>query len=150
MKMKLILLLVLGIALLVPTVCLAAELGVVNHVLAEKIELVEGRGFVVSGPTIIQFQISPGQAAAKHKFSVLDQIIFNAGTYKVEMRIIDDSSGQVVTNVKPQSVSVKNSPEVQTFITNWEFASKSGMYTYQIIIDGQAKAAFKISVIAAK
>ena len=63
------------IALLISSVCLAADAGVVNHVMANKIECAPEKGCAVIGSTNVQIEIPKGQPGAKHTFSTLDQLI---------------------------------------------------------------------------
>ena len=137
-------------SLFLPTVCLAADPGVINHVMASKIECAAGKGCEVIGSTSVQFEVPKGQPGAKHKFSTLDQLVFDAGTYKVEQRIVDDATRQVAAAVKPNSITVRNNQEVRHFNINWEFGSKFGSYTYQILVDDKVIGAFKISILAGK
>lgn len=138
------------VSLFLPTVCLAADASVVNHVMANKIECAPGKGCEVLGPTSVQFEIPKGQPAAKHKFSALDQVIFDAGTYKVEQKILEEGTGQVVAAIKPISITVKNNREIRHLNVSWEFATKVGNFTYQILVDDRVIGAFRISVLAGK
>lgn len=138
------------LSLLVPTACLAADAWVVNHVMAEKIESKPGAGCLVTGFTSVQFEIPAGQPVARHKFSTLDQLLFQAGTFKVEQRIVEDATGSVVAAFKPKTIHVKNDQEIQHFKIVWDFAAKAGMYSYQVVVDDQVIGAFKISILAGK
>lgn len=148
--MKRIIALIFILILLVPTVCLANDAWVVNHVMAEKIESKPGAGCLVTGFTSVQFEIPAGQTVARHKFSTLDQLLFQAGTFKVEQKIVEDATGSVVAAFKPKSIHVKNDQEIQHFNIGWDFAGKAGMYTYQVFVDDKLIGAFKISILAGK
>ena len=148
--MKRIIPLVFLLSLLVPTVCLAADAGVVNHVMANKIECTQVKGCAVTGSTIVQFEIPKGQPGAKHTFSTLDQLIFDTGTFKVEQKIVEDATGKVVAAIKPNSITVKNNQEIRHFNIAWDFDAKLGSYTYQVVVDDKVIGAFKISILAGK
>lgn len=148
--MKRIIAIIFVLSLFLPTVCLAADAWVVNHVMADKIESMPGSGCLVRGLTNVQFEIPAGQPVARHKFSTLDQLLFQAGTFKVEQRIVEDATGQVVAAFKPNRIKMINNQEIQHFNIGWDFAAKAGMYTYQVIVDDQVIGAFKISIVAGK
>lgn len=148
--MKRIIAIMFMLILLVPTVCLAADAWVVNHVMADKIEITSVAGCLVKGSTSAQFEIPAGHLVARHQFSTLDQLLFQAGTFKVEQRIVEDATGQIVAAFKPNSIQVKNNQEIRHFNIAWDFAARAGMYTYQVFVDDQLIGAFKISILAGK
>lgn len=148
--MKRIIALVFLLSLLVPTVCLAADAVMINHVTADKIECSPGKGCFVTGPTSILFEVPAGAPTANLKFTTLDQVMFLAGTYNVEQKIIEDVTGQVVSAAKHNSSTVKTNQETRHLTTNWNFAAKMGMYTYQVVVNNEVIATFKIRVITAK
>ena len=137
-------------ALLISSVCLAAEPGVVNHVMANKIECEPAKGCSVTGSTNVQIEIPKGQPGAKHTFSTLDQLIFDTGAFKVEQKIVEDATGNVVAAIKPNNITVKNNREIRHFNLAWDFEAKLGSYTYQVVVDDKVIGAFKISILAGK
>lgn len=137
-------------ALLLSSVCLAAEPGVVNHVMANKIECAPEKGCAVLGSTNVQIEIPKGQPGAKHTFSTLDQLIFDIGTFKVEQKIVEDATGNVVAAIKPNIITVKNNQAIRHFNLAWDFGAKLGSYTYQVVVDDKVIGAFKISILAGK
>ena len=137
-------------ALLLSSICLAADAGVVNHVMANKIECAPEKGCAVMGSTNVQIEIPKGRPGAKHTFSTLDQLVFDTGTYKVELKIVEDATKKVIAVIKPNSITVKNNQEIRHFNNAWEFDAKLGSYTYQVVVDDKVIGAFKISILAGK
>lgn len=148
--MKRVFIILVLVSFLLPTKGLAADVGVINHVMGNKIECGAGKGCEVIGATSVQFVVPKGQTGAKHKFSTLDQLIFDAGTFKVEQRIVEDETKQVVAAIKPNMVTVRTNQEVRHFNINWDFGSKWGVFTYQILVDDKVIGSFKISILAGK
>ncbi len=148
--MKKIIAIVFLLSLFVPTICLAADAELVNHVMAGKIEYVQGQGCFVTGPISIQFEVPAGSAASNHKFTSLDQVLFMAGTFNVKQKIVEDATGAVVVAAQHDSITVKNNQEIRSFSNEWNFAAKVGLYTYQVVVNNEVIATFKISIIAAQ
>ena len=149
--MKKLIVAIFIVSLFLPAICLAADAGVINHVMAAKIEYVQGKGHVVVGPVNMQFMVPAGSVGAKHKFTTLDQLLFmKGGTFKVEQKIVEDATGQVVSAANRDSFTVKNSQTILPFVTDWDFGAKVGVYTYQIVANNEVIAAYKISIIAAQ
>ena len=132
-----------------PANCLAAgdsAVGVVNHVMAEKIEYVQGKGFFVNGPAHIRFVMPPGAASTVSKFATLDQLMFMSGTYKVDLKVVDEATGAVLGEASHNSLTVKDDRTIQSFVTDWSLNSKPGLYTYQVIANSAVIASFKIDI----
>ena len=136
--------------LLMPTVCLAADAVMINHVMAEKIECTQGKGCFITGPTSVVFELAPGSTASNLKFTTLDQIMFLVGTFNVEQRIIEDVTGQAVAVAKHNTSIIKSNQEIRHLSTDWSFAAKMGMYTYQVVINNEVIATYKIRVLGAR
>ena len=136
--------------ILVPTVCLAADAMMVNHVMAEKIECSPGKGCFITGSTSILFEVPAGSTSSNLKFTTLDQVLFMPGTYTVEQKIIEDVTGRVVAAGKHNIGTVKSNQEIRHLTTDWNVVVKMGMYTYQIVVNNEVIATFRIRVITAK
>ena len=129
--------------------CWAAEdanAGVVNHVMAGKIDYVQGKGFFVTGPANIQFINPAGAASSIAKFATLDQLIFMNGTYKVDLKVIEDATGTVIAEASHNAIPVKADRAIQSFVTDWSLNAKAGLFTYQVVVNNAVIASFKIDV----
>jgi len=138
------------LSILGSTVCQAAGAVMINHVMAEKIDCINGKGCFVTGPISVVFELSAGATASNLKFTTLDQIMFLVGTYNVEQKIIEDVTGKVVTSAKHKSSTVKNNQEFRHLTVDWKFAAKMGMYTYQVVVNDEMIATYKIRVVGAR
>ena len=149
---KLLLALTLMLSLF-PVHCLAAgdsAVGVVNHVMAGKIDYVQGKGFFVNGPAHIRFVMPPGVASSVSKFATLDQLVFMSGTYKIDLKVLDEATGAVIGEATHNSVAIKDDRTIQSFVTDWSLNAKAGLYTYQVIVDAAVIASFKVDIVNAQ
>jgi hypothetical protein len=147
--MRKILAVFMALTLLLPAVCWAANepaAGIINHVMATKIEYRQGQGYLITGPTNIQFNNPAGATSAVARFSTLDQLVFVSGTYKVSQNIIDDASGATIATAKYDHVPIQSDHVVESFVTNWNVPFKAGLYTYQVLVNDTVLASFKIVV----
>lgn len=127
-----------------------ANAWVINHAMAGKIEYVQGKGFFVNGPTHIKFINPAGSVPAVTKFATLDQLVFMSGTYKIDLKIVDDATGTILSEASHKSVTLKDDRSIQSFVTEWSVTAKSGLYTYQVLVNNTVAAAFKIVIDEAK
>lgn len=144
-------LLLLAILLVTITSCQAAEepsAWMVNHVMASKIDYVQGTGFIISGPTNIKFLTHTGTNSAITKFTTLDQLLFFAGEYKIDIKIVEDTSGNVVANASHNSFHAQRNNVNQSFLSNWTVNTKTGLYTYQLFVNNNIIASYKIYIEA--
>ena len=148
--MKKMITLMFLLALLVPTICLAADVGIVNHVMAEKIECAPGKGCLINGPTSIMFEMPAGETASMIKFTSLDQLMFLVGTFNVEQNILQDVTGQVVASAKHNKLIITSNQEIRHLTTDWKVAAKMGIYTYQLKVNNEEVAMYKFRVAVAK
>ena len=147
--MKKILLAAILMLLLAPATCLAEEeaaAGIVNHVMAAKIEYVQGKGFFVNGPTHIRFLNPAGSVSSTTRFATLDQLVFAGGTYKVDLKMVEDASGAIIAEASHDSVTIKENRTIRSFVTEWSVNAKAGLYSYQVLINNAVVATFKIDI----
>jgi hypothetical protein len=147
--MKKILIAIIMLATFMPAACWAADnpqAWVANHVMAGKIEYVQGQGFLVDGPTDIKFVSHSGANPSVSKFTTLDQIVFMSGTYKIDMKVLEDATGNVVATASHKSVTLSSNNSVESFVTDWSFTAKAGLYTYQLLVNDAVIASFIVDI----
>ncbi|MBP2640961.1 MAG: hypothetical protein H6Q66_1912 [Firmicutes bacterium] len=134
---------------LLPAICLAADknsVSVINHVMANQIEYQQGQGFVVIGPTNIKFENHSGANPSISKFTTLDQLLFMSGTYRVDINIVEDATGKVISTANYNGITFQNNNSIRSFVTDWNLSAVAGLYTYQIMANDALVASFKINI----
>lgn len=138
---------VLVVLMAVPAFCFAADAGVINHVVAAKFQNVPGKGILVDGPLLGVFVIPPGTTAPGFKISSLDQLVLKPGNYRVDLKIIEDATGRQTDIATHNNVSIKREQPIVTLQSQLGLTTKAGLYTYQVVVNNEVIATFKISVV---